>query len=403
MATANGHRHAKAAQADADPGAEPDASTDRPDEARILAACERKDLDELRDIAVAPGGFQSDYLRSRAWPVLLGFDADATSASPIETSSPWRHLPRHRDEEQVRLDVDRSFIYYPNYESPTQLKEKKAELSALITQVLREQPYLCYFQGYHDICQVLLLVLPPGLRAPAAARLSALRIRDFMLPTLAPALVQLRLIPDLVRAEDPALFAHLAQSEPHFALSDTLTMFAHNVQRYRDIARLFDALLAREQAFGLYVFACIVLGRRAELLAHGGGGDDDGPDMLYFVLSKLPPDLDLDAVVAGAARLFRRHPPESLPAWRRISSASTLRTTRDPRALARQTLPDGRAFFDAQVRQMQWAERRQRMLRAAWANRTVLLTILVGVGAVYLRKTSAWTSILAWMIRLGKG
>lgn len=27
---------------------------------------------------------------------------------------PWATLPRHRDEDQVRLDVDRSFIYYPN-------------------------------------------------------------------------------------------------------------------------------------------------------------------------------------------------------------------------------------------------------------------------------------------------
>lgn len=26
----------------------------------------------------------------------------------------WRNLPRHRDEDQVKLDVDRSFVYYPN-------------------------------------------------------------------------------------------------------------------------------------------------------------------------------------------------------------------------------------------------------------------------------------------------
>jgi hypothetical protein len=26
----------------------------------------------------------------------------------------WNRLPRHRDEEQVKLDVDRSFVYYPN-------------------------------------------------------------------------------------------------------------------------------------------------------------------------------------------------------------------------------------------------------------------------------------------------
>jgi hypothetical protein len=29
-------------------------------------------------------------------------------------ATPWRELPPHRDEEQVKLDVDRSFVYYPN-------------------------------------------------------------------------------------------------------------------------------------------------------------------------------------------------------------------------------------------------------------------------------------------------
>lgn len=62
-------------------------------------------------------------------PVLLGLqgpvddpDDSVTSASK-ETlpglDSPscdgdWKELPRHRDEDQVQLDVNRSFIYYPN-------------------------------------------------------------------------------------------------------------------------------------------------------------------------------------------------------------------------------------------------------------------------------------------------
>ncbi|KAI1168233.1 rab-GTPase-TBC domain-containing protein [Nemania serpens] len=373
------------------------ASTNKSERARILDACERKDVDELRAIAIAPGGFLSDPLRSRAWPILLGFDAGATSGGSTETSTSasWRHLPLHRDEEQVRLDVNRSFVYYPNDNTQTQLKEKKSELSDLITQVLREQPYLCYFQGYHDICQVLLLVLPAPLRPPAVSRLSVLRIRDFMLPTLAPAVAQLHLIPDILHAVDPDLCRHLSRNEPYFALADTLTMFAHNVQRYSDIARLFDALIAREQVFSIYVFAQIVTRRRDELLAH------DEPDMLHFALSKLPPDLDLDAVIAEAALLFGRHPPESLRAWRRISGASVLKTTRDPGALARQSLRDGRVFFDRQVGELRRAELSQKVIQAAWANRTLLFTILIGVGAIYLRRTATWTSLMAWVARLG--
>ncbi|KAI1148818.1 rab-GTPase-TBC domain-containing protein [Nemania diffusa] len=387
MASINGHQHVEESQANVVPRASIDGR-----QKEILEGCETKDIGVLRNIALAPGGFLTDHLRSRAWPILLGFDADAPSDDSTEASASWKHLPMHRDEEQVKLDVNRSFVYYPNDNSQAQLEKKKSELSDLITQVLREQPYLCYFQGYHDICQVLLLVLPPPLRSLAVSRLSVLRIRDFMLPTLSPAVAQLHLIPDVLRAADPALCAHLSRNEPYFALADTLTMFAHNVQRYRDIARLFDALLAREQAFGLYVFARIVLRRRAELLAH------DEPDMLHFALSKLPPDLDLDAVVAEADRLFADHPPESLPSWRRISRASALRTTRDASALASQSLQDGQAFFEKQVRELQWAEQTQKVMQVVWANRALLFTVLIGVGAVYLRKTSAWDGLMA---RLG--
>ncbi|KAI1297965.1 rab-GTPase-TBC domain-containing protein [Xylaria venustula] len=392
MAASEEHQHAEEKQADA----EPHVSASEAEKVRILDACERKDVEELRTIAISPGGFLSDQIRSQAWPILLGFDASEAPDGSAETSSSWEKLPPHRDEEQVKLDVDRSFVYYPNDNSQAQLEEKKSALSDLITQVLRQNPYLCYFQGYHDICQVLLLVLPSPLRSTAVSRLSVLRIRDFMLPTLAPAISQLRLIPDLILAVDRELYTHLSRNEPYFALSDTLTMFAHNVQRYSDIARLFDTLLAREQVFSLYIFTRIVLRRRAELLEH------DEPDMLHFALSKLPPDLDLDAVIAEAALLFDAHPPESLRAWRRISSASALKTTRDVHALGRQSLDDGRALFEKQVREMRWAERREKIMRKAWDHRALLFTILVGVGAVYLRKTPAWAGLLAWGARLGR-
>ncbi|KAI1775333.1 rab-GTPase-TBC domain-containing protein [Hypoxylon cercidicola] len=369
-----------------------DASSLARRQARILDACKRKDIEDLQVLAVSNGGFLSDAIRSQAWPVLLGCGGvdGRGEREEEEASDSWTGLPRHRDEDQVKLDVDRSFVYYPSEPTQAQLDEKRAELSDLITEVLRRQPYLCYFQGYHDICQVLLLVLPPSARAAAMARLSTLRIRDFMLPTLAPAVAQLRLIPDLLGAVDPALGAHLSRIEPYFALADTLTMFAHNVQRYGDIARLFDALLAREQAFGVYVFARIVLRRRAELLAL------DEPDLLHFAVSKIPRDLDLDAVVAEAAALFRRHPPETLRGWRRVSEASTLKTARDVRACAAQSLDDGRALFATQLREMRWAERREKLLKAVWVNRRIILAVAVAAGAVYFRKAPIWASLVSW-------
>ena len=48
-------------------------------------------------------------------PLLLGCPtADIKIKEESERSESWKDLPRHSDEEQVQLDVDRSFIYYPN-------------------------------------------------------------------------------------------------------------------------------------------------------------------------------------------------------------------------------------------------------------------------------------------------
>ncbi|KAK0629773.1 rab-GTPase-TBC domain-containing protein [Bombardia bombarda] len=323
------------------------ASEDRGKEHAILEACRWRNLGDLRALAESPGGLLTDSLRQQAWPLLLG-------------------LPPK--EGQVQLDVDRSFIYYPLHKSDAELNQQKQELSSLILEVLRRHPYLCYFQGYHDICQVLLLVLPPPVRAPAVARLSALRIRDFMLPSLSPAVAQLRLIPDILRAADPALWRHLSATEPFFALSGTLTMYAHDITTLGEIARLFDVLLAREPVFSVYMFAAIVRGRRDELFDTPA----DEPEILHSILSKLPRPLDLEGLVAAARQLFNAHPPSASPP---------------------QTMRDAEVFFRRQVRELEWKDRRDRLRETLWYYRrpaacTLGIAAMVGIVAVLLRPSA---------------
>jgi len=359
----------------------------------IRNACKWKDLDALRTLATSEGGLISDEVRRQAWPLLLGYTRDDSIVKEKEYID-WRLLPNHGDEHQVQLDVDRSFIFYPNDQSSQELDVRKKELSDLITEVLRRQPYLCYFQGYHDICQVFLLVLEPQDRAAAMARLSTLRIRDFMLPTLAPALAQLRLIPNIIYAVDPKLCDHLSQTKPFFALSGTLTMYAHDIQEYGDIARLFDVLLAREAIFSVYMFAQIVLNRSEELFDVPA----DEPEMLHSILSKLPKPLDLETLISNTVQLFERHPPESLRTWRSISPSSVLKTARWQNQTINQTLRDGEVYFNQQVKELKRAEKREQILKTMWRYRkpagTVGLAVLVGVLSFILRRHSASFSIL---------
>ncbi|KGQ09367.1 GTPase-activating protein gyp10 [Beauveria bassiana D1-5] len=403
---------------------EKEAEVDRQKQDAICAACHDADVSALQRLAESEGGFLTDSLRQLAWPVLLGLPApriDAAQDEPLPESEhlvdggsdSWKELPRHRDEDQVQLDVNRSFVYYPHGNIPAATKPtarplcfaglltvlradlsdcdlecRRSQLSALISHVLRVHPYLCYFQGYHDICQVLLLVLGPARAAPCVARLSVLRIRDFMLPNLGPTTAQLRLLPDVLAAADPALRAHVATVEPFYALAGTLTMYAHNIEAYRDIARLFDALLAREPVFSLYVFAQIVIDRRDEILAI------DEPDLLQVVLARVPSaGMDIDRLVARAAELFRRYPPETLPAWRRISRASALKTARDATHAAKQTLAEGADLFDKQAKELRWLDLRNSALSVAWAYRrpakALGMAMAVGLVAFYMRRNPA--------------
>ncbi|KAK1244737.1 hypothetical protein MKX08_004366 [Trichoderma sp. CBMAI-0020] len=360
----------------------------------ILAACTWRDATRLRALAESEGGLLADTLRQVAWPILLGLppptdekESDSTHSADPDATPPnddWKKFPRHHDEDQVQLDVNRSFVHYPNDQSEAQLQERKYELSNLIVEVLRRHPYLCYFQGYHDICQVFLLVLEPAARAPLVSRLSVLRIRDFMLPSLSATTAQLRLLPDILARADIELRRHLSSIEPFYALAGTLTMYAHNIERYKDIARLFDVILAREPTFSIYLFAQIVIDRREEIL------EIDEPDMLQVILGRVPPELDLDALIKRSVDLFTQNPPETLRSWHQISSFSVLKTSRDVDESARQTIEDGHHYFEKQVKEIQWEELRMGVRRKIWLYRRparfIGAAIMVGVVAFYLRR-----------------
>ncbi|KAK2044078.1 GTPase-activating protein gyp10 [Colletotrichum somersetense] len=366
----------------------------------ILEACKWRNIEALKGLSGTRGGFLTDDLRRKAWPILLGPTDKENSKDTVtgekEEEGSWKDMPRHRDEEQVALDVNRAFIYYPNHQNDTELEKNKSELSDLIVEVLRRYPYLCYFQGYHDICQVFMLVLEPPWRARLVSRLSVLRIRDFMLTNLEPTVAQLRLIPDILQAADPNLKRHLAGTEPFYALAGTLTMYAHDIQAYGDIARLFDILLVREPVFSVYMFAQIVLNRRDELFEN----DEDDPSMLHLILSKVPQKMDLESLIASATALYERYPPDSLPAWRMISEASSLKTARSVEVCAKQTMDEGHAYFRKQLAELKALERRQKLMKVLWMYRkgaaAAGLAVVVGLVAVYLgRRNTSPVSALA--------
>jgi hypothetical protein len=208
-----------------------------------------------------------------------------------------------------------------------------------------------------------------------------------MLPSLGPAITQLRLIPSILRLADPALWRHLSATEPFFALSGTLTMYAHDITTLGEITRLFDALLARDPPFTLYLFAAIVRSRRAELF----DTPPSEPEMLHSILSKLPVPLDLEALIAEAVALEERFPPEALPAWRGVSRWSVLKTGRRGSGTGGgEDVEQGRVWFERQVAELRWEETKGKARKWVWKHRgpvrAVGVAVLVAVVAVMLRR-----------------
>ncbi|RPA87094.1 hypothetical protein BJ508DRAFT_95958 [Ascobolus immersus RN42] len=295
--------------------------------AAIKEAIDKKDVEALRELATSRDGLLSDDLRRDAWPILLGYDKDAFLLARKEQGEDyWKTLPVHRDEEQVKLDVERAFVYYPKNLSPMATKSLKSQLQTLITIILRTHPSLNYFQGFHDICQVLLLVLTLPDAIPAGQYLSLLLLRDFMLPTLTPALSHLLLIPPLLEESDHELYTVLRDVKPYFALSATLTLYSHEIREYSHTTRLFDSLLAYGPGFSVYLFIKVLEARKPEILElidELGAGDD----VLGAVLGRWKGEgfLDLEGWVLGAKQLWQEHPMERLPAFRSIAGASVLK------------------------------------------------------------------------------
>lgn len=213
-----------------------------------------------------------------------------------------------------------------------------------------------------------------------------------MLSSLEPALAQLELLRPILRAADPVLYDHLPKSQPSFALAGTITMFAHNIQDYKDITRLFDFFLARHAVMPIYLFAAVVLSKRDELLEI----DQDDEDILYVMLGRLPQPFDVEFHIARTVELYERLPPACLNSWEwwRISSSSVLKSSATSDSLRRLTLEDGEMFLAQQERDL----RRQQALRRAaknveylklrlWFYRrygAVSLAVLVGVYAIWL-------------------
>lgn len=286
-------------------------SKDNPDSVKIHktnAAIVSCDIEALKSLAREPKGFINDGLRRRAWPLLLKWKPGSGLLPP-----PDKFVKSHKDTLQVQLDVNRSFVYFPTDISSEEREQKQKSLSNVVNGVLSRFPELYYYQGFHDICSVMVLCLGETLALYAAERVSVIFLRDCMKESLDPALKQLTLIYAILYKEDIVLLQFLqdVQVLPFYALSWVITWYSHNIADYDVVTRLFDFFLSSNPIMPVYFAAAVTLMRRKDIMEL----EQDQPVVQSF-LQKFPKPDDINEFIEEAIAicldLYERNPVSSL-------------------------------------------------------------------------------------------
>ncbi|RLV91707.1 GTPase-activating protein GYP8 [Spathaspora sp. JA1] len=308
-------------------------------------------LELLCEFSRSTDGLITNELRSKVWPVLLGIEVKSEHAgglfsngSPILEEFNCIDLPSHKDEEQVKLDIQRSFSILkqiqslPNFTndnsyttifSSSDVQNLKKYLSNLIIKLLRKYPRLNYYQGYHDIASVILLVCYiPGeeedgeedeqregrkdhdynineeLAFKILERITVFHLRDYMIHDIALSIDHLRLIPALLETIDVELFELIKQTSNSYiqsdglyydykfysGLSSILTMFSHDLSSLSQILTVWDFSLSYNSVLiNMYLYTSALLVFKHKIFKQCNVGKQEREE-LYFE------DIDSDLV-----------------------------------------------------------------------------------------------------------
>lgn len=285
----------------------------------IETAFHLDDVSLLKVLAQSKGGLLNKKLRKLTWPLLLGDSPLPTKGVSSETT--------HVDENQVQLDINRSFVYYPSFDSEAECLEAREALSQIIVSVLRRNPQLRYYQGFHDIAQVVYLIVEDVQKSiEVLERISLVFLRDFMLPSMGYTLDHLEFIPPLVTELDSWTGEQIKDVKPVYGISSVLTWFAHDIPDFTSVCLLFDFILASgTMATPLFIYASLTSLRTDELKDL----DSDDKDIINCVLNTFPKTEKetVSRCIQRAQDLASKTTLENYPAWHNLSSYSVLKTT----------------------------------------------------------------------------
>ncbi|AET37722.1 GTPase-activating protein GYP8 Ecym_1498 [Eremothecium cymbalariae DBVPG len=278
-------------------------------------------LSRCMHLGVSRNGFVNHSLRRQFWCHILRrrVELDGTlddMFSSVGVSSfedDYGEGAQHPDEAQVVLDVKRSFGFITD---EVQKSKLRSILQATIIRFLRKYPELRYYQGYHDVVSVFVMVFQVTLDAepcfsllsnlddhlttsvsssvsdttvlpedndlqfnPTDAMFAAVEVfsllylRDFMMTSLDFTIDHLKIIPHLIQTMDPLLYEQLQWNkvDPFFALSSILTIFSHELKPdYNELSPLYEifdmVITSGSMLVPLVIYTQLIIEHKEQLL-----------------------------------------------------------------------------------------------------------------------------------------
>ncbi|XP_056597977.1 TBC1 domain family member 20 [Triplophysa dalaica] len=274
------------------------------------------DIDTLRQAAGSEGGLLTDDIRRKVWPKLLSVNVYNLPAKPSKDVREG-----HKDHRQVVLDVRRSMRRFPKGMRLDERGVLQEQLIDIILDVLRRNPQLHYYQGYHDFTVTFLLVVGERLTIALMEKLSNHHLRDFMDPTMDSTKHILNYLMPILERVDPELHDFMIRAEVGtiFALSWLITWYGYVLSDFRHVLRLYDFFLASHPLMAVYFAAVIVLYRKEEVKS----SECDMPSV-HHLLSKMPQDLPYEDLIGRAQSLFESCPPSLLAQSAALQSHSII-------------------------------------------------------------------------------
>ncbi|XP_062846887.1 TBC1 domain family member 20 [Trichomycterus rosablanca] len=274
------------------------------------------DIEVLRCAALSEGGLLTDDVRRKVWPKLLSVNVFDLPAKPSKNIR-----ENHKDYNQVLLDVRRSMRRFPKGMRVDEREVLQEQLIDIILDVLRRNPQLHYYQGYHDIVVTFLLVVGERMATAMVEKLSNHHLRDFMDPTMDSTKHILNYLMPILERVDPELHDFMLRAEVGtiFALSWLITWYGHVLSDFRHVLRLYDFFLASHPLMAIYFAAVIVLHREREVKS-----TECDMASVHHLLSQIPQNLPYEQLITCAQNLFTEYPPSQLACSATLQSSTSL-------------------------------------------------------------------------------